>query len=170
MYTAVQTSMPRFRNWMENRLRSPDQGVDTVVWLCVANQARDQPSGSFFQGIIVAITQWHALYYHLSKNFQIVMWPQSTFPGPSLVPLKQTRLSWWQNWRSLPRGSQERPHPLLWQQPTPHNRKRQSPRLQLLQKRPQRNETYRLLLLVFIHMHDIKLTTKLLVHVLQYLQ
>ena len=38
---------------MGNRLRSPDQGADTVVWLCVANQAKDQPSGSFFQGIIV---------------------------------------------------------------------------------------------------------------------
>ena len=49
-YTAVQTSMPRFRSWMENRLRTPDQGADTIVWLCVANQARDQPSGSFFQG------------------------------------------------------------------------------------------------------------------------
>lgn len=46
---AVQTSMPRFRSWMENRLRTPDQGADTVVWLCVAKQARDQPSGSFFQ-------------------------------------------------------------------------------------------------------------------------
>lgn len=34
---------------MGNRLRSPDQGADTIVWLCVANQAKDQPSGSFFQ-------------------------------------------------------------------------------------------------------------------------
>ena len=59
MYTAVQTSMPRFRNWMENRLRSPDQGADTVVWLCVANQARDQPSGSFFQGTLLGETYYN---------------------------------------------------------------------------------------------------------------
>ena len=50
LYTAVQTSMPRFRNWMGNRLRSPDEGADTIVWLCVSSQARDQPNGSFFQG------------------------------------------------------------------------------------------------------------------------
>ena len=35
---------------MGNRLRNPDQGADTIVWLCVAKQARDQPSGCFFQG------------------------------------------------------------------------------------------------------------------------
>lgn len=46
---AVQTSMPGFYDSMKNRLRSPEQGADTLVWLCLADAALLQKSGQFFQ-------------------------------------------------------------------------------------------------------------------------
>jgi len=33
---AVRTSLPRFHRWMASRLRSPEQGADTVVWLALS--------------------------------------------------------------------------------------------------------------------------------------
>ena len=51
---------------MGNRLRSPDEGADTVVWLCVANQAREQPNGSFFQGN-KTILHW-CIYRNVQMN------------------------------------------------------------------------------------------------------
>ncbi|KAG9270950.1 dehydrogenase/reductase SDR family member 12 [Astyanax mexicanus] len=46
---AVQTSMPDFHAKMKNKLRSEEQGADTVVWLAVSDAALRQPSGLFFQ-------------------------------------------------------------------------------------------------------------------------
>uniref|UniRef100_A0A8B9GYH0 Dehydrogenase/reductase (SDR family) member 12 n=1 Tax=Astyanax mexicanus TaxID=7994 RepID=A0A8B9GYH0_ASTMX len=46
---AVQTSMPDFHAKMKNKLRSEEQGADTVVWLAVSDVALRQPSGLFFQ-------------------------------------------------------------------------------------------------------------------------
>jgi dehydrogenase/reductase SDR family protein 12 len=43
----VRTSIPRFWNLMRHRLRSAEQGADTVVWLAVAPPART-PSGRFW--------------------------------------------------------------------------------------------------------------------------
>ncbi|XP_038051293.1 dehydrogenase/reductase SDR family member 12-like [Patiria miniata] len=45
---AVQTSMPGFHSKLKNRLRSPEQGADTIVWLCAAKAVLDQPSGQFY--------------------------------------------------------------------------------------------------------------------------
>ena len=47
--------MPGFHWWMQNRLRSPEQGADTIEWLCSASAAIKLPSGSFFQG------EWHRI-------------------------------------------------------------------------------------------------------------
>ena len=44
--------MPEFHRRMGNRLRSPEEGADTIIWLCVSNSIKDQPSGGFFQGYI----------------------------------------------------------------------------------------------------------------------
>lgn len=46
---AVQTSMPSFREKMINRLRTPEQGADTLVWMCCFENLEKFPNGSFFQ-------------------------------------------------------------------------------------------------------------------------
>lgn len=44
----VQTSLPRFWRAMEGRLRSPEQGADTVLWLAVSEQAGRSTGGFWF--------------------------------------------------------------------------------------------------------------------------
>ena len=44
---AVRSSLPRFHRWMRGRLRTPEQGADTVLWLAV-RPAREVPSGRFW--------------------------------------------------------------------------------------------------------------------------
>ena len=39
--------MPDFHRRMKNSLRTPAQGADTLIWLCIAQDVND--SGSFFQ-------------------------------------------------------------------------------------------------------------------------
>lgn len=46
---AVRQAMPGFHSRMGDRLRSPEEGADTVVWLCVSESAKKQPSGRFFE-------------------------------------------------------------------------------------------------------------------------
>ena len=43
----VEQSLPRFWNKMKNRLRTPHQGADTIVWLALSSQAI-QCSGQFW--------------------------------------------------------------------------------------------------------------------------
>lgn len=45
----VQTSLPGFRDKMLNKLRSQEQGADTIVWMCCVNDLEKFPNGSFFQ-------------------------------------------------------------------------------------------------------------------------
>ena len=48
---AVQTSMPSFREKMINKLRTPEQGADTLVWMCCCpNLEQSFENGAFFQG------------------------------------------------------------------------------------------------------------------------
>ena len=44
---AVRTSLPRFRRAMESRLRTPEEGADTVVWLCICPRLGGE-SGRFY--------------------------------------------------------------------------------------------------------------------------
>jgi NAD(P)-dependent dehydrogenase (short-subunit alcohol dehydrogenase family) len=44
---AVRSSLPGFHRWMRSRLRSPEQGADTVLWLACARAAARR-SGEFF--------------------------------------------------------------------------------------------------------------------------
>ncbi|KAG9491867.1 dehydrogenase/reductase SDR family member 12 [Eleutherodactylus coqui] len=46
---AVRSSMPDFYQKMKNRLRTEEQGADTVVWLAVSPAATKHASGLFFQ-------------------------------------------------------------------------------------------------------------------------
>lgn len=46
---AVSTSMPEFHKMMEGRLRTLEQGADTVVWLALCRAASRTRSGQFFQ-------------------------------------------------------------------------------------------------------------------------
>lgn len=49
---AVQTSMPSFREKMINKLRTPEQGGDTLVWSCCYSDLENNeayPSGCFLQ-------------------------------------------------------------------------------------------------------------------------
>ncbi len=44
---AVRSSLPRFWRVMRNRLRTPEEGADTVVWLCIASEPKGA-SGRFW--------------------------------------------------------------------------------------------------------------------------
>ncbi|KAB7505097.1 Dehydrogenase/reductase SDR family member 12 [Armadillidium nasatum] len=46
---AVKSSMPEFYEKMKDRLRSPEQGADTVVWLAIGQPILKMKSGLFFQ-------------------------------------------------------------------------------------------------------------------------
>jgi len=46
---AVRTSMPDFYNKFKDKLRTVEQGADTVVWLSLANAPLSAPSGRFWQ-------------------------------------------------------------------------------------------------------------------------
>ncbi|XP_018411966.1 PREDICTED: dehydrogenase/reductase SDR family member 12 [Nanorana parkeri] len=46
---AVRSSMPDFHEKMKNRLRTEEQGADTVAWLALSPSTVKHPSGLFFQ-------------------------------------------------------------------------------------------------------------------------
>jgi dehydrogenase/reductase SDR family protein 12 len=48
---AVQTSMPSFRQKMINKLRTEEQGADTLVWMCCYNDLEKLERAAFFQGL-----------------------------------------------------------------------------------------------------------------------
>lgn len=45
---AVQSSMPGFHRKMKDRLRTSEQGADTIVWLAIADMTKET-SGCFYQ-------------------------------------------------------------------------------------------------------------------------
>jgi len=46
---AVRSAMPEFHDKMKNKLRTVEQGADTIVWLAISNTALEQQSGLFYQ-------------------------------------------------------------------------------------------------------------------------
>ncbi|KAL4220347.1 hypothetical protein ACF0H5_020753 [Mactra antiquata] len=46
---AVQSAMPQFYEKMKNKLRTVEEGADTVIWLAVADGPLKAKNGSFFQ-------------------------------------------------------------------------------------------------------------------------
>jgi len=53
---AVRSAMPGFYEKMKDRLRTPYQGCDTIVWLAASHSAAQQPSGLFFQDRVAVAT------------------------------------------------------------------------------------------------------------------
>ena len=46
---AVRSAMPEFHAKMQNKLRTIEQGADTIVWLAIAKKALEEDSGQFYQ-------------------------------------------------------------------------------------------------------------------------
>ncbi|KAK2719813.1 dehydrogenase/reductase SDR family member 12-like isoform X2 [Artemia franciscana] len=46
---AVKSSMPDFYEKVKSKLRTPEQGADTAIWLAICDKALEHPSGEFFQ-------------------------------------------------------------------------------------------------------------------------
>ncbi|KAK3095977.1 hypothetical protein FSP39_021558 [Pinctada imbricata] len=46
---AVRSSMPGFYEKMKDKLRTAEEGADTLIWLAISDAALKQPSGLFFQ-------------------------------------------------------------------------------------------------------------------------
>lgn len=45
----MQTSLPSFREKLLNKLRTQEQGADTMVWMCCYNDLEKFENGAFFQ-------------------------------------------------------------------------------------------------------------------------
>ncbi|KAL4647159.1 dehydrogenase/reductase SDR family member 12-like isoform X1 [Arapaima gigas] len=63
---AVAKAMPDFHQSMKNKLRTPEQGADTVVWLAVSEAAAARPSGRFFQDRKIIPTHLPLAWTHSS--------------------------------------------------------------------------------------------------------
>ncbi|XP_061653252.1 dehydrogenase/reductase SDR family member 12-like isoform X2 [Phyllopteryx taeniolatus] len=63
---AVSTSMPQFHRMMGQRLRSAEEGADTVVWLALSKTAGRTRSGQFFQDRKVVVTHLPLAWTHSS--------------------------------------------------------------------------------------------------------
>ncbi|GJQ13887.1 hypothetical protein GpartN1_g5678.t1 [Galdieria partita] len=64
----VQESMPQFYKTMKSRLRTPEQGADTVVWLACASSVRKEDSGNFFLDRSRVEKHLPLAHTHYSKN------------------------------------------------------------------------------------------------------
>lgn len=76
--------MPQFHQMMGERLRSVEQGADTVVWLALSRAAARTQSGQFFQG------EWGLL--HHSFHPPVIGVSDSLFhpAGNSVLPGRKT--------------------------------------------------------------------------------
>ena len=44
--------MPDFYEKMKNRLRTAEQGADTLVWLSIAQSIKSEQNGQFYLGMV----------------------------------------------------------------------------------------------------------------------
>ncbi|XP_075877393.1 dehydrogenase/reductase SDR family member 12-like isoform X2 [Nelusetta ayraudi] len=65
---AVSTSMPQFHQMMGERLRTVEQGADTVVWLALSKAAGTTRSGQFFQDRQPVSTHLPLAWTHSSEE------------------------------------------------------------------------------------------------------
>lgn len=52
---SVRSALPDFYKRMEGRLRSPEEGADTINWLAISASAPSYGSGKFFQGMFTVL-------------------------------------------------------------------------------------------------------------------
>lgn len=145
LFPAVSKSMPQFHQMMGERLRTAEQGADTVVWLAVSRAAARTRSGQFFQGETWAIfflcrTNITVIFIFIFTPVEWKFWSsQSPAPVPSLMQIarpslptflwpgltvlpKRLRVLWlsWRNWPDLFslrfRTQNQTVHPALWNQ------------------------------------------------------
>lgn len=57
--------MPDFHRKMQDKLRTPEEGADTMIWLAIAKDALNKPSGMFFQGKIF----WNLKFLWFEKRY-----------------------------------------------------------------------------------------------------
>ncbi|XP_055059477.1 dehydrogenase/reductase SDR family member 12 [Misgurnus anguillicaudatus] len=65
---AVATAMPQFHQMMRERLRTAEEGADTVIWLAVSHAATAFPSGLFFQDRKPVSTHLPLAWTHSSQH------------------------------------------------------------------------------------------------------
>lgn len=53
---AVRSAMPQFYEKMKNKLRTVEQGADTLIWLAISAEAVKQNSGLFYQDRVAVPT------------------------------------------------------------------------------------------------------------------
>lgn len=58
--------MPGFYQKMKDRLRSSDQGADTIIWLAVADMTKEK-SGAFYQDRRAVVTHLPLAWSQASK-------------------------------------------------------------------------------------------------------
>ncbi|XP_066509207.1 DHRS-12_like_SDR_c-like domain-containing protein isoform X3 [Hoplias malabaricus] len=63
----IANTMPDFHRSMKERLRTPEQAADTVVWLAVSEAAVTKPSGRFFQDRKVVAAHLPLAWTHSSQ-------------------------------------------------------------------------------------------------------
>lgn len=62
----MRSAMPSFYEKMKTRLRSADEGADTVVWLALSDAALSHSSGLFYQGINLTCPPTYYSFYVLN--------------------------------------------------------------------------------------------------------
>merc|ERR1712212_1204007 len=67
---AVRNAMPRFYEKMKNKLRTPEQGADTIVWLAISNNTEaiaPNKSGNFYQDRVSVSKHLPLAWSHSNK-------------------------------------------------------------------------------------------------------
>lgn len=54
---SVRSALPDFHRRMEGRLRTPEEGADTITWLAVSPAALAHANGIFFQGTVHVVNK-----------------------------------------------------------------------------------------------------------------
>ena len=66
--------MPDFYEKMKTRLRTTEEGADTIIWLALSEAALKQPSGLFYQGRYSKTSLKRPLEKNTKNCFQDRLW------------------------------------------------------------------------------------------------
>jgi len=71
---AVKTSMPDFYEKFKNKLRTPEQGADTILWLGATNSLTEKDNGEFFRDRSHEIKHFHLAATRYKPNAIDSLW------------------------------------------------------------------------------------------------